>query len=185
MADMTRYRKKWLTDGELEKIGGEFEGVVESVTEELIRNKFKAQRSREPVVGFDQGGYRLVLNATLLDKFIRWFGAESDDWIGRRVRIYRRLVEVRNSKGELRSRWQRDAVCEDVHARAVVRPAQPPVASAGTVDDSEDGSYSKPSESAELETGPVTAPMDHEIFGDEEPGSVLAVTGLPGLPKRS
>jgi hypothetical protein len=127
--DMTRHLKRWLTDKALAELGGEFEGVIADVSEELIRNRFTAKRSAEVVVTFDDGGFRLVLNKTVLTKFIAWFGPESNDWIGRRVRVFRRRVEMPNQKGELRSRWQRDVVCEDHLARAPIRrpvAVQPP-----------------------------------------------------------
>jgi hypothetical protein len=94
------------------------------VSEEYIRNRFTAQRSLEVDITFDDG-HRLIPNKTVLQKFITWFGAESDAWVGRRVRVYRRQVQVLNAKGELRTRWQRDVVVEDAHARSAVRTPAP------------------------------------------------------------
>jgi hypothetical protein len=129
MPNMTRHLRPWLTDRALAEMGGEFEGIVACVSEEYIRNRFTAQRSLEVVITFDDG-HRLIPNKTVLQKVITWFGAESDDWIGRRVRIYRRQVEVPNAKGELRTRWQRDIVVESDarYTRAALRsPAAYPV----------------------------------------------------------
>jgi len=117
---MTRYLKKWLTDKALEEQhDSEYEGVVAQVSEEMIRNRFTAQRETLPVVTFDDG-WRLVLNKTFLQKFITWFGADSDNWVGRRVRVYRRQAELTNAKGVTRTKWVRDVVCEDHLARAPV-----------------------------------------------------------------
>lgn len=124
MPDMTRHLQPWLTDKALAEMGGEYEGVVAGVSEEYIRNRFTAQRSLEVVITFDDG-HRLIPNKTVLQKFITWFGAESDAWVGRRVRVYRRQVQVPNAKGELRTRWQRDVVVEDAHARSAVRTPAP------------------------------------------------------------
>jgi hypothetical protein len=117
---MARHLKPWLTLKALEEMGGEYEGVIASVTEEPIRNRFTAQRDYSPVVTFD-AGHRLIPNKCILQKLIGWFGSESDGWVGRRVRVFLRLIQTPNHKGELRSRWQRDAVCEDHLARVQVR----------------------------------------------------------------
>ena len=125
MADMTKHLKRFLTDKELQAIGGEFEGVVASVTEEPIRNRFKATTSDEPVITFQEGGYRLIPNKTMLLCLIRWFGADSNDWIGRRIRLFRQLVETTNHEGVTRSKYQRALVCVDAHARTPVRRPWP------------------------------------------------------------
>lgn len=158
MPDMSRHLKQWLTDRALVDLGGEFEGVVAMVTEELIRNRFTAQRSMEVVVAFDESGYRLILNKGMLTKFIGWFGPESDNWIGRRIRVFRRLVESPNAKGEVRSRWQRDLVCEDTQTRASVRR---PVTCEGR-----DGEQARPS--------PISPPQAEEIFDDHDQDAVIA-----------
>jgi hypothetical protein len=113
MTDMTRHLKRWLTNTALSEMGGEFEGVIAAVTEEPIRNKYTAQKSIEPVITFEEGGYRWIPNKSALQKLIGWFGAESTDWIGRRVRIH--LVPVESKNG--RKQWQRAVACEDAHVR--------------------------------------------------------------------
>lgn len=128
MADMTRHLKRWLTDKALAEIGGEFEGVIASVSEEEIRNRFTAQKSVEPVITFSEGGYKLVLGKTNLQKMINWFGPESNDWVSRRIRIFRQQVESRNAEGLIRVRWQRSILCEDPSARGQVHGRWPKVA---------------------------------------------------------
>jgi hypothetical protein len=118
--DMSRHLRKWLTERALaEQLGDEYEGVVAAASEETIRNRFTGQREQVPVVTFGDG-WRLVLNKTILQKFIVWFGAESDNWVGRRVRVYRRQVEIANAKGVTRTKWVRDCVCEDRLARVLL-----------------------------------------------------------------
>jgi hypothetical protein len=157
MADMTRHLKPWLTDAQLKAMGGVFEDVIAAVTEEPIRNRFKPTlpKSVEPVISFEASGYRLVPNKSILQQLIDWFGKDSDDWIGRRVRIVRHCVETTNQQGQVRRRWQRAIACEDPHACFPVRghwPAPAPVA---------------PPPRAESELVPELAPAitADEIFG--------------------
>jgi hypothetical protein len=124
MADMTRHLKPWLTLKALASMGGDFEGVIASVTDETLRNPFTAQRTLEPVVMF-LDGHRLVLNKSMLQACIGWWGKESNDWIGRRVRIYQRRSETTNQQGGTRTRWQRAIACEDHHARVLLRASTP------------------------------------------------------------
>lgn len=113
--DMTRYLKPYLTVPELEAMGGEYDGVIASVTNEEIRNRYKGQKSNEPVVSFDDGK-RLVLNAGMLRACLSWFGADSTNWIGRRIRLFLRRVETINREtGEIKVRLQRGILCEDPH----------------------------------------------------------------------
>jgi hypothetical protein len=129
-------------------MGGEFEGVIAAVTEEPIRNKYTAQKSIEPVITFEEGGYRLIPNKSALQRLIGWFGAESTNWIGGRVRIY--LVEVELKNG--RKQWQRSIACEDAHARFAIRGRWP--ASVGAANHQRE-----PGEGDDM----ITA---DEIFGD-------------------
>jgi hypothetical protein len=148
MTDMTRHLKRWLTTTALSGMGGEFDGVIAAVTEEPIRNKYTGLTSTEPVIMFEEGGYRWIPNKSALQKLIGWFGAESTDWNGRRVRIY--LVPVESKNG--RKRWHRAIACEDAHARFQTRGQWPASVAAAANHQREPG-----------EDDMVTA---DEIFGD-------------------
>ena len=103
--DMRRHLKPWLNDAELVRLGGEFEGRIASVVEETIRNRFTANRELQPVIEFD-GGWRLIPNLTMRAALIERLGSETDNWIGRRVTIFRRRIAHTNrSSGEVRERW--------------------------------------------------------------------------------
>lgn len=115
--DMTRYLKPYLNVKELEALGGAYNGVIAAVTDEDLRNKFRGQRSTEPVISF-MDGKRLVLNTTMLRQCIEFFGPDSENWIGRCVGVFLRRVESRHREtGEIRVRLHRGLRCEDVHAR--------------------------------------------------------------------
>lgn len=117
MADMSRYLKQWLTNEVLLSLGGEFEGVIAEVTEEVLRSPFSAQRTSHVVVTFLEGGYRLVLNKTNLKAMLLWFGNESENWTGRRVWVHLRPMHTSTQGGGVGRRFQRVLSCEDVHAR--------------------------------------------------------------------
>ncbi len=115
---MTRFLAPMLTVPELEALGGDYEGVIASVKEEMLHNRFKGQKFPEPVVSF-YDGKRLVLNRTMLRACIGWFGDESNNWVDRRIRVFlRREEKVNKDTGETRWQVQRGIVCEDPHARA-------------------------------------------------------------------
>jgi hypothetical protein len=114
--DMTRYLKEYLTVAVLDGIGGFYEGIIDEVNNELLRNPYSKQRSEEGVISFVDGR-RLVLNKSMLKACITWFGTDSEDWIGRRIQVSIRPVETRNREtGETRVRFQRRISCEDPHA---------------------------------------------------------------------
>ena len=115
---MKRFLAPMLTVPELEALGGEYEGVIAFVKEEILHNRFKGQKFPEPVVSFHDGK-RLVLNKTMLRACIGWFGDDSNNWIDRRIRIFlRREEKVNKDTGETRWQVQRRIACEDAHARA-------------------------------------------------------------------
>jgi len=122
--DMKQFIRPYLTLAELEKRGGEFEGVIASVTDTYVRNPFTTERTREPMIQF-QDGTRLVLNKTALKQCIGWFGAESENWIGRRLRVFVQSVErVNRTTGEVTVKRVRALLCEDPHVLAAVRRRQ-------------------------------------------------------------
>ena len=104
----------------IEALGGDYEGVIASVDQEDLRNNYRARKSTEPVISF-LDGKRLVLNTGMLRQCIEWFGPGSEVWIGRRVRVFLRRVEVVNKQtGVITVLKHRGILCEDAHARAFV-----------------------------------------------------------------
>jgi hypothetical protein len=55
----------------------------------------------------------------MLRACIGWFGADSKNWIGRRVHLFLKRVETVNPKtGETKVRVQRGMLCQDPHVRS-------------------------------------------------------------------
>lgn len=114
---MTRFLTPMLTVPVLETLGGQYEGVIAVVREEMIRNRFKGQKYAEAVITFHDGK-QMVLNKTMLRTCIGWFGAESANWVGRRIWVFVRRAEKLNPEtGETRLQLQRGIACEDPHTR--------------------------------------------------------------------
>ena len=114
---MKRFLKPMLTVPTLDALGGDYEGVIATVQEETIRNRFKGQQYQEAVLTF-QDGMRMVLNKTMLTKCIGWFGSDSLDWTGRRIWVFLRKAEsINKATGETRTQVQRGIACEDPHAK--------------------------------------------------------------------
>ena len=59
--DMRRHLKRWLNEGELQEMGGSYEGRISAVVEEELRNRFTVQREVQPVIVFADG-WRIVPN---------------------------------------------------------------------------------------------------------------------------
>jgi hypothetical protein len=110
--DMTRHLKKWLNDAELRRMGDRYEGVVASVTEEPIRNRFTAQKQVEPVISFEDG-WRVIPNVGMRKALIEFYGANSDDLIGRRLIVFRHRVERKDANGDTVERWQKSVMRPD------------------------------------------------------------------------
>jgi hypothetical protein len=119
---MSRHLRKWLNDAALVALGGEYEGVIASVSEERIRNRFTAQTQLEPVIAFEDG-FRLVPNLTMRRALAEALGDETDHWIGQRVRVWRRTTEtVNRTTGEVRRVQVKTVELLDAPARVVPHP---------------------------------------------------------------
>ena len=116
--DMTRHLKRWLNNAELVRRGDTYEGVIASVTEEEVRNRFTAQRELHPIIDFADG-WRLIPNLTMRRALVELFGPETDSWTGRRIKIVRRCIS-RTDTGE---RYGKAVICEDRHAYESPRSA--------------------------------------------------------------
>jgi hypothetical protein len=116
---MRRHLATWVNDLLFERLGGPLEAGIVSVTEQMVRNRFTAQRELQPVIALDSG-HRWIPNITARRALIEMFGAETDNWIGRRIAISRRRVErVNRETGESRETWVKVVTCADVHARVL------------------------------------------------------------------
>lgn len=120
MVDMSRHLRRWLNDATLRRdFSGRYEGVIASVHEELIRNRFTAVKQVEPVITFDDG-WRLIPNIGMRRALIEFYGANTDDWIGRRIVVFR--SETRDTKAGT-TRWEKRVMRADVEFRRAARGA--------------------------------------------------------------
>ena len=103
--DMRRHLRRWLTDVPLQKMGGVYEGVIANVVEEEVRNRFTTKREVQPVIEFDDG-WRSVPNLSMRRDLVDGFGPDTDTWVGRRLRIVRRLMRNRTT-AKASERWEK------------------------------------------------------------------------------
>lgn len=93
MVDMNRYQRRFLNEAALRQMDGErYEGIIDTVIEEPLRNRFTGTKELQPVIVFDDG-WRLVPNITMRQALIAWWGPDTEEWIGRRVIVYRHRAE--------------------------------------------------------------------------------------------
>ena len=126
--DMRRHLKHCLTNGDLEQMGGEYEGVISEVIEEVMRNPYTTERQPQPVILFPDGqrivptralrrvgsAWRaLCQNIGMRQALIDGFGSETDHWVGRRVRIFLRPMVRKNTNGNGGQRFEKAVECLD------------------------------------------------------------------------
>ena len=106
--DMTRHLRRWLNDKALiEHFDDSYEGRIADVTEEVIRNKWTGQKQLEPVLVFEDG-WRLLPNINQRRALIEFFGPETDDWVGRRLGVYRHQVQrIDQKSGLTKLTWEK------------------------------------------------------------------------------
>lgn len=105
--DMSRHLRRWLNDNALRELGDSYDGVIASVTEETIRNRFTSQKQLEPVVTFEDG-WRLLPNINQRRALIQFFGPDTTDWIGQRLVVYRHRIKRTDDKtGIERESWEK------------------------------------------------------------------------------
>jgi hypothetical protein len=106
--DMTKHLKKWLNDQVLrEQFGDEFEDQIADVTEQVIRNRFTAPLQVEPVITF-ASGWKLIPNISQRRALCEFWGPETDDWVGRRLQVYRfRKERIDDATGLVRTTWEK------------------------------------------------------------------------------
>lgn len=105
--DMTRHLRRWLNDTALRKFGGTYEGIIADVVEEPIRNRFTWVKQTEPVIVFEDG-WRVIPNITMRKTLIEFWGANTEDWIGQRLEVFRHRIEFHDPEtGVLKDRWEK------------------------------------------------------------------------------
>ena len=105
---MTRHLRRWLNDKALsEHFNDSYEGRIDAVTEEVIRNRFTGTKQLEPVVIFDDG-WRLLPNINQRRALIEFFGPETEEWIGCRLGVYRHCIQRPDAKiGLVKQTWEK------------------------------------------------------------------------------
>ncbi len=109
--DMRRHLKRWLNDADLRNMGGSYEGTISAVVEEETRNRFTTQRTVQPVIVFTDG-YRIVPNIGMRRTLVESYGAETDSWVDKRIRVFRRPMTRRDSV-KAQSRFEKAVECLD------------------------------------------------------------------------
>ena len=113
--DMRRHLKHCLTNGDLEQMGGKYEGVIAEVIEEVMRNAYTTERRTQPVILFPDG-QRIVPNIGMRQALINGFGSETDHWVGRRIRIFLRPMVRKTTNGNGGQRFEKAVECLDTPA---------------------------------------------------------------------
>jgi hypothetical protein len=104
---MSRHLRRWLNDQVLREMGDTYQGRIVSVTEETIKNRYKAhQKQLEPVITFEDG-WRLIPNITQRKALIEIFGSETDGWIGCEVIVFRHRTQKVDSEGVTREKFEK------------------------------------------------------------------------------
>ena len=107
--DIRRHLKRWLNDGELQEMGGSYEGTIADVVEEQVRNRFTTRREVQPVIVF-YDGWRLIPNIGMRRALVEMFGPETNDWVDRRIRVFRRRMVQEKAGGEVPERYEKAVV---------------------------------------------------------------------------
>ena len=91
--DMTPYLRRSLTNTDLlEREGMAYEGIVVRVVPQQVFNRFRFTRDEVvPIISF-QSGHEWIPNVGARRKLTEAWGADTDRWIGRRMRIYLKSV---------------------------------------------------------------------------------------------
>ena len=113
--DMRRHLKHCLTNSDLEQMGGEHEGVIAEVIEEVMWNRYTKKRETQPVILFPDG-QRIVPNIGMRQILIDGFGSETDHWVGKRIRIFLRPMVQKKTNGNGGQRLEKAVECLDTPA---------------------------------------------------------------------
>jgi hypothetical protein len=104
---MTRHLRRWLNEATLRELGGDYDGRIVDVVEERLRNRFTAQKALEPVIVFEDGT-RLCPNLTQRTALVSFWGPNTDEWVGRRLRVYlHRKEQPDKDTGVMKVRYEK------------------------------------------------------------------------------
>ena len=95
--DMRHHLKRWLNDAELRRLGDRYQGRIERVVEEPIRNRFTGNKQYEPVIYFEDG-VRMIPNVGQRRALIEFFGPDTEGWIGYELVVFRASSERTDAK---------------------------------------------------------------------------------------
>lgn len=112
---MRRHLKRRMTNGDLEQMGGSYEGVIVEVVLEKMRNPFTTKSEVNPVVSFEDG-WRIVPNIGMRRALTENLGPDTDGWIGRQIRVFLRPVQRRAPSGDGKQRLEKAVECLDAPA---------------------------------------------------------------------
>jgi hypothetical protein len=122
--DMSRHIPRWLNDSELQRLDDRYEGIISAVHLQELRNRFTYVKNLQPVIVFEDG-YQVVPNLSMRRALIEFWGDDTDDYIGRRLIVYRNRVErVDRKTGEVREKWEKRVMLPDPDPN-VRRPRRP------------------------------------------------------------
>jgi hypothetical protein len=110
--DMKRFVPCWINTDELQRIGGRYEGVIEQVFEQAVRNRFTGVKKAEPIIEFEDG-YRLVPNITMRRSLMERFGTDTDLWSGERIAIELRRTSRTDPFGVITDAWRKHLLFPD------------------------------------------------------------------------
>jgi hypothetical protein len=102
--NIDRHLRRWLNDSTLTReFPSGYEGTIFEVVEERLHNRYRCTKELQPVIVFEDG-WRLVPNISMRRALKEFFGSDTDEWIGRRVQVYRRLAR---RPGDGKEDWQK------------------------------------------------------------------------------
>jgi hypothetical protein len=118
--DMQKHLRRWLNDAELRRLDdGRYEGRIERVVEEPIRNRFTATKQLEPVIYFEDG-LRLIPNIGMRRALIEFWGPNTENWIGRPLVVFRAsITDPQTGKTRWEKRVMRPASDDRAHRRVL------------------------------------------------------------------
>jgi hypothetical protein len=115
--DMTRYLHRKLTNDELKtRDGWRYEGRILRVEEQRVFNKYKFTKEEiVPMISFEDG-WEWIPNIGARNALTEALGADTDRWIGRRLRVYLKAVtRTEKISGRAKEQWEKQVeVLDDV-----------------------------------------------------------------------
>ena len=129
--DMTKYLRRHLTNTDLLEHGGVYEGTIVAVEEQEVRNKWRYARDPEtgktaprredvPVILFEDG-WTWIPNITARRVLFEAWGADTDEWIGRRMRVWleTKMRKERTTGRDMEQYEKRVSVLNEIEQKEV------------------------------------------------------------------